>query len=250
MSTSQDDSDQNPSYLVQSEQLNHLLAILPEADYIRLAPHLREVNLSLGQILYEPAEPINTVYFPNQSMISLVQIMENGSTIEAGIVGNDGMLGYPVYLGGQCDSSRAIVQIAGSAIALAPAVLKAEFDRAGALQKLLLCYTQAFLAQVSQTAACNRFHPIEERLARWLLQSQDFARSSTLQMTQDFLSSMLGTRRASITVAAGALQEAGFIYYQRGYIHILNREALESAACECYNVVKAEYNRLLETQIN
>ncbi|MGJ3253864.1 MAG: Crp/Fnr family transcriptional regulator [Elainellaceae cyanobacterium] len=250
MSTSQDESNQNQSYLAQSEQLNHLLAVLPEADYLRLSPYLREVNLSLGQILYEPADPIDTVYFPNQSMISLVQIMENGSTVEAGIVGNDGMLGYPIYLGGQSDSSRAIVQIAGSAIALSPIVLKAEFDRAGILQKLLLCYTQAFLAQVSQTAACNRFYPVEERLSRWLLQSQDFAQSSTLQLTQDFLASMLGTRRASITVAAGALQEAGLIYYQRGYIQILNRDALESAACECYKVVKDEYNRLLATQIN
>lgn len=231
--------------LEQSEQLNQLLVMLPEADYLQLAPHLKTINLSLGQVLYEPTEPISTVYFPNQSMISLVQIMEDGSTIEAGIVGNDGMVGYPVYLGGKWESSRAIVQIPGSAIALSASILQSEFDRKGALHSLLLLYTQAFIAQLSQTAACNRFHPIEERLARWLLQSQDFSRSSTLQLTQDFLSSMLGTRRASITVAAGALQQAGLIRYNRGHIDILNREALESAACECYNTVKTEYDRLL-----
>lgn len=229
-----------------SPPLNSLLTALPEAEYQHLAPHLRPVCLTLGQVLYEPGEPIATVYFPNQSMISLVQIMEDGSTIEAGIVGNDGMTGYSVYLGGQSATSRAIVQIAGSAMALDAVILRAAFERGGKLQKLLLRYTQALLAQVSQTAACNRFHPIEERLARWLLQSQDVARSSTLQLTQDFLSSMLGTRRASITVAARTLQQAGLIYYNRGHIDILNRGALETAACECYRLVRAEYDRLLD----
>ncbi|MEC4813590.1 MAG: Crp/Fnr family transcriptional regulator [Scytonema sp. PMC 1069.18] len=243
MDTSQKKSEYNIS-----QPLNHLLALLPKAEYLRLAPYLREVSLTLGQILYEPGEAIATVYFPNQSMISLVQIMEDGSTIEAGIIGNDGMVGYSVYLGGQYTTSRAIVQIAGSAIALDAAILKAEFERGGMLQKLLLLYTQALLAQISQTAACNRFHPTEERLARWLLQSQDFARSAKLQLTQDFLSSMLGTRRASITVAAGTLQQAGLIHYYRGHIQILNREALESAACECYSIVKSEYTRLLDLQ--
>ncbi|MEL6382495.1 MAG: Crp/Fnr family transcriptional regulator [Cyanobacteria bacterium J06626_18] len=241
----EDESSQDKSLLDQSEQLNHLLAILPETDYARLAPYLRKVDLELGQVLYEPAEPLDTVYFPNQAMISLVQVMENGATVEAGIVGNDGMVGYGVYLGGQHDSSRAIVQIAGNAIALSASVLKTEFDRGESLHTLLLRYTQALLAQISQTAACNRFHPIEERLARWLLQSQDFAHSATLHMTQDFVSSMLGTRRASVTVAAGTLQQAGLIHYNRGQIEILDREALESAACECYGTVKAEYNRLL-----
>lgn len=229
-----------------SSPLNHLLAALPEADYQRLAPHLRSVTFTLGQVLYEPHEPITTVYFPNQAMISLVQIMEDGSTIEAGIVGNNGIVGYPVYLDGQSSSSRIMVQIAGTAFGLDAAILKAEFERGGELQKLLLRYTQALLAQISQTAACNRFHPTEERLARWLLQSQDFARSPTLQLTQDFLASMLGTRRASITVAAGTLQQAGLIHYNRGHIDILNRDALESAACECYKIVRIEYNRLLD----
>lgn len=241
MDTSQNERESNSS-----KPLNHLLAVLPQAEYLRLAPYLREVSLTSGSILFEPGEPIATVYFPNQSMISLVQIMEDGSTIEAGIVGNDGMAGYAVYLGGQYTTSRAIVQIAGSAIALDAAILKAEFQRGSMLQKLLLLYTQAFLAQVSQTAACNRFHPIEERLARWLLQAQDFAGSGTLQLTQDFLSSMLGTRRASVTVAAQTLQQAGLIHYNRGHIQILNRESLELSACECYSIVRSEYARLLD----
>ncbi|MGD1861222.1 MAG: Crp/Fnr family transcriptional regulator [Leptolyngbyaceae cyanobacterium] len=245
MPNSPEDSTRDKSALTQSELLNHLLTALPEGEYRRLAPYLKRVELKLGQILYEPAEPINTVYFPNQSMISLVQVMENGATVEAGIVGNDGIAGYSVYLGGKQDSNRAIVQIPGSAIALSAAILKSEFDRGGALQKILLLYTQALLAQVSQTAACNRFHPTEERLARWLLQSQDFACSSTLQLTQDFLANMLGTRRASVTVAAGTLQKAGLIEYSRGLIEILKREELEAAACECYGIVKAEYDRLL-----
>jgi len=239
-------SDSSKSISNQSPPLNLLLAALPEKDYLRLAPHLKEISWSLGQIIYEPNEIISTVYFPNQAMISLVQIMEDGSTVEAGIVGNDGMLGYPAYLGGKSMSSRAIVQIAGSAIALDATILKSEFSRGEALYRILLLYTQAFLAQVSQTAACNRFHPVEERLARWLLQSQDFAQSDTLQLTQDFLSSMLGTRRASVTVAAGTLQQAGLIHYNRGHIQILNSQGLEAASCECYAVVQAEYRRLLD----
>jgi CRP-like cAMP-binding protein len=182
-------------------------------------------------------------------MISLVQIMEDGSTIEAGIIGNDGILGYPAYLGGQTMSSRAIVQIAGSAIALDAAILQSEFVRCKALHHILLLYTQAFLAQVSQTAACNRFHPVEERLARWLSQSRDFSQSDTLQLTQDFLSSMLGTRRASVTVAAGTLQQAGLIDYNRGHIQILDSKGLKSACCECYAVVQTEYRRLLDSLV-
>lgn len=245
MPNSSDDVTPAKPIAARPEHLNHLLAALPEVDYQRIAPHFREVNLALAQVLYEPGDPVTIVYFPNQSMVSLVQVMENGATVEAGIVGNDGMIGYGVYLGGQRDSSRAIVQIAGTAIALDATRLKAEFDRGEALQKLLLRYTQALLAQVSQTAACNRFHPTEERLARWLLQSQDFARSPTLNLTQDFLANMLGTRRASVTIAAGTLQKAGLIEYSRGTIEILDRDALEAAACECYGIVRTEYDRLL-----
>jgi CRP-like cAMP-binding protein len=245
MPYSSDSFDREGVEFSQSEQLNHLLASLPIDVYERLAPHLKKVDLELRQVLYEPTEPMDIVYFPNQSMVSLVQVMENGSTIEAGVVGNDGMVGYPVYLGGKSSSSRAVVQIPGSAIALDAAILKAEFDRCGDLHTLLLRYSQALLAQISQTAACNRFHPTEERLARWLLQSQDALRSPDLELTQDFLASMLGTRRASITLAAGKLQQAGLIHYNRGFIRIVNRDGLEAAACECYNVVQAEYGRLL-----
>ncbi|MGF1522335.1 MAG: Crp/Fnr family transcriptional regulator [Leptolyngbyaceae cyanobacterium] len=245
MPNSSKDASQKKQISDRPEHLNRLLKALPEADYARLVPHFRNVTLSLGQILYEPSEPVKTAYFPNKSMISLVQVMENGGTVEAGIVGNNGVASYSIYLGGRQDSSRAIVQIAGSAIALDASILKAEFDRGESLQKLLLRYTQALLAQVSQTAACNRFHPTEERLARWLLQSQDFARSATLELTQDFLANMLGTRRASVTVAAGTLQKAGLIEYSRGLINILNRKELELVACECYGVVREEYDRLL-----
>ncbi|WP_413160511.1 Crp/Fnr family transcriptional regulator [Capilliphycus salinus ALCB114379] len=224
---------------------NHLLAALPQAELERLAPYFIEVSLSLGQILHEPQEKIETVYFPTHSMISLVSIMEDGSTVEVGIVGNDGMLGYPVYLGGDYSHTRAIVQIEGTALQLDAGVLKCEFNQGNFLQRLLLLYTQAFLAQVSQTAACNRFHPAEERLARWLLQSQDFAGSEKLNLTQEFLSSMLGIRRASVTVSAGTLQQAGMIRYNRGKITILDRAALEATTCECYQIVRREYNRLL-----
>ena len=231
----------------QMQRLNYLLAHLPDDDYQAIAFDLREVKLSLGQILYEPYQPISTVYFPNQAMVSLVRVMADGSTIEAGIVGNDGILGYPVFLGGTSMSSRAVVQIAGTAMALDATRLQIEFQRGKALQTLLLLYAQAFIAQVSQTAACNRFHAIEERLACWLLQSRDFAQSSHLKLTQDFLSSMLGTRRASITVAAKTLQQKGLIRYNRGHVEILDQRGLEGASCECYDAVRKEYQRLLES---
>ncbi|MDY7021015.1 MAG: Crp/Fnr family transcriptional regulator [Cyanobacteriota bacterium] len=224
---------------------NRLLAALPKAEFQRLAPYLIEVSLSLGQILSEPQDRVEVVYFPTRSMISLVSIMEDGSTVEVGIVGNDGMLGYPVYLGGDSSHTRAIVQIEGTAFQLNGDLLRSEFNRSPSLQRLLLLYTQAFLAQVSQTAACNRFHPVEERLARWLLQSQDFAGSEKLHLTQDFLSSMLGIRRASVTVAARTLQQAGMINYNRGKITIVDRAGLEAATCECYQIVRREYERLL-----
>lgn len=237
--------DSSPEDASLTVPLNRLLASLPKEVYQRLVPHFRVVHLELGQVLHEPNETVVMVYFPNQAMVSLVKVMENGATIEAGVVGNDGIVGYPVFLGGKSSASRAVVQIPGDAIAIDAAVLKTEFNRGGALQQRLLLYSQALIAQISQTAACNRFHPIEERLARWLLQSQDASQSTNLELTQDFLASMLGTRRASITLAAGKLQQAGLIHYSRGVIQILDRAALETTACECYEVVQAEYARLL-----
>ena len=224
---------------------NRLLALLPEDDYRLLATHFRSVVFTSGQVLYEPFEPIATVYFPTSAMISLVQVMEDGTTLEAGVIGSNGMLGYPVYLGGQYDIKRALVQIPGEAIALDALILKTVFEQSGALRNVLLRYTQAFIAQISQTAVCNRFHDTEARLSRWLLQSQDFAQSSELKLTQAFLSSMLGVRRASVTVAANALQTAGLIHYSRGRVRILDRDALIGACCECYGTVRAEYDRLL-----
>jgi CRP-like cAMP-binding protein len=226
---------------------NQLLSSLPEQEYDRLVPHLEEVWLSIGQVLYELDEAIEFVYFPNQSMVSLVSMMENGATTEVGMVGNDGMVGVPVILGGGTTTNRAIVQIEGSAMRMDAATLKAEFQRGGTLQKVLLLYVQALLTQVSQTATCNRHHPLEGRLARWLLSAQDCALTDELLLTQEYIANMLGTRRASVTVAAGVLQQAGIIRYSRGKIMILSRHKLEASACECYSIVKNEFNRLLDS---
>lgn len=238
-------SPQNSDPLSQADCDNLLLKSLPAEDYEPLSPYLTPVNLTLGHILYEPGEMMHTAFFPASSMISFVKVMADGATIEAGVAGHYGVVDCAIFLDGQRSSSRAVVQIAGRAIALDAAVLRSEFNRHGALYDLLLRYSQAFIAQIGQTAACNRFHMAEERLARWLLQSQDALRSSHLELTQGFLSSMLGTRRASVTLAAGRLQQAGLIRYSRGNIEILDREGLESTACECYEVVRDEYTRLL-----
>lgn len=224
---------------------NQLLMALPEIEAERLIPHCTEVWLSLGQVLHEPQDPLTAIYFPHQAMISLVATLQDGSTTEVGVIGNDGVLGYPAFLGGRQTTSRAVVQIAGNATRIETDALDAEFQRGGALQKRLLLHTQALIAQISQTAVCNRFHPIEARLARWLLLAQNCANTSELQFTQDFLADMLGTRRASVTVAAGALQKAGAIHYLRGNIRILDRHLLETKACECYGVIHGEYERLL-----
>ncbi len=225
--------------------INQILAALPEADYQRLSPHFTSVTLTSGQVLQEPDESVTTVYFPERAMISLVSIMLDGSTTEIGLVGNEGMVGLPAILGGERTTSRSIVQIAGSAIQLPAEVLTDEFNRAEKLQKLLLLYTQALLTQVSQSAACNRQHTIEERLARWLLSVHDCVQKDELPLTQEFIANMLGIRRSGVTVAAGILQEAGMIRYHRGHITILNYDHLEATACECYRLVQMEFMRLL-----
>jgi len=226
-------------------QANQILEALPPEEYERLAPHLQHVELTVGDVIYEPYEPIEEVYFPNQAMISLVSLMADGATTEIGLVGNEGMVGLPIFLGGHCTTSLAIVQIADSAFKLKAEILKREFDRGGELQRRLLLYTQALFTQVSQSAACNRQHTIEERLARWLLSVQDCVMKDELPLTQEFIAAMLGTRRSGVTVAAGTLQQAGLIRYSRGKITILNQEALEDTACECYRVVQREFMRLL-----
>lgn len=226
--------------------VNQLLTALPQQEYQQLISHLEYVDLNSGEVLWEPGETMTEVYFPNLAMISLVSIMENGSTTEISLVGKEGMVGLPVFLGGHSTTSRAIVQIGGSALKLNSNILKSEFDKGGELQRLLLLYTQALFTQASQNAACNRQHNIEERLARWLLTTQDCVMKDELHLTQEFISQMLGTRRSGVTVAAGTLQQAGMIRYTRGKITILNREALNATACECYRVIKNEYTRLLK----
>ena len=224
---------------------NRLLGSLSATEYKSLAPDLTEVPLILGQVLCEPKEVLKWVYFPQQAAISLVSILENGSTTEVGLVGNEGVVGYPVFLGGKSMINRAIVQMAGTALRIKAEQLMYHFQQGGKLQQLLLLHTQALLNQVSQTAACNRHHVIDKRLARWLLTARDCVMSHEFRLTQEFIASMLGTRRAGITEAVGRLQQAGMIQTQRGKITILDASALESFACECYSTVCSERHRLL-----
>ncbi|MBD1902612.1 Crp/Fnr family transcriptional regulator [Trichocoleus sp. DQ-A3] len=227
---------------------NRLLAALPDEEYERLVPHLEPVSLPLNQVLYELGVPIEYVYFPQQGIVSLLSVLEDGSTVEAGMVGNDGMVGLPIILGGNKTSNRALVQVAGNGMRMKAEQLRSEFKRGGALQSLLLRYTQALLTQVSQGVACNRLHTIEERLARWLLTVQDRVESDQFPLTQEFIAQMLGTRRSGVTVAAGTLSKAGTIRYSRGKITILNQGDLEAISCECYGIIKAEFGRLLGTE--
>ncbi|KYC42421.1 Crp/Fnr family transcriptional regulator [Scytonema hofmannii PCC 7110] len=224
---------------------NRLLAALPASEYQRLIPHLDFVTLSLKQVLYESGEPIKHVYFPHQAIVSLVSTQSDGSTVEVGVVGNEGMVGLPVIWGGNTTTTTAFVQIANTAMRMETEHLKTEFNRGASLQSLLLRYTQVLFTQVSQTAVCNRLHTIEERLARWLLIVSDRMPSNTFALTQEFIAQMLGTRRSGVTVAAGTLSKAGIIHYSRGRITILNRSDLEATSCECYHLVKAECERLL-----
>ncbi len=224
---------------------NQLLMALPPGEYQRLIPYLKPVSLVLGQIIYEPKQLIKEVYFPVKAMISLVSIMNDSSTTEIGLVGNEGIVGIPVFLGGNISTNRAVVQIEGSAMKIDADILRREFARRKQLQQKLLLYTQARLTQVSQIAACKSHHLIEERLARWLLSIHDCVKQDELPLTQKFISEMLGVRRASVTEAAIALQKAGSISYSRGQITILKREELEQAACECYGLIQREFKRLL-----
>lgn len=232
----------NESYLSVE---NKILAALSKAEYQRLVPYLEQVHLPVKQVLYEAGEPITHVYFPNQAIVSLVCIQEDGSTVEAGMVSNDGMVGLPVIWGGNSTTTTAFMQISGTGMRMKAEILIAEFQRGGELQSLLLRYTQALFTQVTQSAACNRLHTIEERFARWLLMTADRMQSDTFPLTQEFLGQMLGCRRAGVTVAAGTLSRAGMIGYTRGSITILNWSDLENTSCECYSIIKNEYARLL-----
>jgi CRP-like cAMP-binding protein len=224
---------------------NRLLAALPAADYSRIAPHLEVVPMLLGGSIYESGSQLNHVYFPSTSIVSLLYVMENGASAEIAVVGNEGIVGISLFMGGNTTPSRAIVQSAGSGYRLKAAVLKAEFDRGGPLMQLLLRYTQALITQMCQTAVCNRHHSVEQQLCRWLLLSLDRLSSNELVMTQELIANMLGVRREGVTEAAGNLQRAGFIRYSRGHITILDRPGIERSVCECYAVVRKEFDRLL-----
>ncbi|HET9530235.1 MAG TPA: Crp/Fnr family transcriptional regulator [Blastocatellia bacterium] len=224
---------------------NHLLASLPDEEYQRILPHLESVSFSLGEPIYESGKQLKHVFFPTSSIISLLYTMENGSSAEIGVVGNEGVVGIALFMGGDTTPNRAIVQSAGLTLRMKAQALRDEFIRAGQFQLLLLRYTQALITQISQTAVCNRLHPIEQQLCRWLLLSHDRLQSDELKMTQELIANMLGVRREGVTYAAGHLQAEGLIKYARGRITILNREGLEATVCECYKVVKDEYDRLL-----
>jgi len=228
-----------------SPHQNHLLDALPAADYARVAPHLELVPMRLGEVLYEPGIKLRHVYFPTTSIVSLLYVMENGASAEIAVVGNEGMLGVSLFMGGDTTPSRAVVQSAGHGFRLKADLLKTEFGRFGPTMQLLLRYTQALITQMAQTAVCNRHHSVDQQLCRWLLLSLDRLRSNELSMTQQLIANMLGVRREGVTEAAGKLQDAGLISYRRGKIKVLDRAGLEKRTCECYQVVKREYDRLL-----
>jgi CRP-like cAMP-binding protein len=224
---------------------NRLLAALPTDEYERLVPNLQQVSFSLGEVVYEFGGHLDYVYFPTTSIVSLLYTMENGSSAEMGLTGNDGVVGIALFMGGGTMPNRAVVQSAGAAIRMKAKVLQDEFAAGGKFQQLLLRYTQALITQISQTAVCNRLHSVEQQLCRWLLLSHDRVKSDELIMTQELIADMLGVRREGVTVAAGRLQDEGAISYVRGHIKILNRQKLEESVCECYRVVKDEFDRLL-----
>jgi len=224
---------------------NHLLSALPEEVQKRLFPHLEPALLPLGHVLYESGDALRHVYFPTDAIVSLLYVMENGSSAEISVVGNEGLIGVALFMGGESTPSRAIVQSSGSAYRLLGQRLKDEFNRHSELQQLLLRYTQALITQMAQTAVCNRHHSIDQQLCRWLLLSLDRLPSNRLTMTQELIANMLGVRREGVTDAAGKLQRQGVIEYHRGHITVLDRPKLEKLCCECYAVVKKETDRLL-----
>lgn len=224
---------------------NHLLAVLPEAEWERIGPHMVEVDMPLGRVVYESGDRLHHVYFPSTAIISLLYVMEDGASAEIAIVGNEGVVGIALFMGGETTPSRAVVQSAGKAYRLDARILKEEFHRAGPMQRLLLRYTQALITQMAQTAVCNRHHSIDQQLCRWLLLSIDRLPGNELKMTQELIANMLGVRRPGVTEAAMKLQEAGLISYSYGHIEVLDRPGLEKRACECYGVVKREFDRLL-----
>jgi CRP-like cAMP-binding protein len=224
---------------------NQLLAALPEAEWARWLAHMEPVDMPLGKVLYESGRRLTHVYFPTTSIVSLLYVMEDGASAEIAVVGHEGLVGVSLFMGGESTTSRAVVQSAGHAFRLKAAVMMQEFNRAGPVLHLLLRYTQALITQMAQTAVCNRHHSLDQQLCRWLLLSLDRLASNDLVMTQELIANMLGVRREGVTEAAGQLQAAGLIEYRRGRITVLDRPRLEQRTCECYAVVKDEYDRLL-----
>src|SRR5450432_4681062 len=224
---------------------NHILDALPAPDRERLFPHLKLVELPLGSVLYESGDALRHIYFPTDSIVSLLYVLANGASAEISIVGNEGAIGVALFMGGETTTNRAIVQSAGSAYRLTGRRLKQEFERHGDLLHILLRYTQALITQMAQTAVCNRHHTVDQQLCRWLLLSLDRLSSDEILMTQQLIADMLGVSRGGVTDAAGKLHAAGIINYSRGRISVIDRVALEREVCECYDVVKKEYDRLL-----
>ena len=232
-----------------SPKQNHVLAALPVADYARLLPDLELVQMPLGWPVYESGGHMCYLYFPTTSLVSLLYVMEDGASAEIAISGNEGLVGIALFMGGETTPSRAIVQSAGDGYRLKASVLKREFAQGGSLQHLALRYTQALITQMAQTAVCNRHHTLDQQLCRWLLLSLDRLTGNELAMTQELIADMLGVRREGVTEAAGRLQADGLIRYSRGHIKVLDRARLEQRVCECYAVVKREYDRLLPYKI-
>lgn len=219
---------------------NLLLAALPRKEYRRLLPQLERVAMPFAEVLYEPGDVIRHVYFPNDSIVSLLSVVAERSTLEVGLVGDEGMAGLPVFMGVSTSGNRALVQGTGTAMRMKAAELRTESERLGPLHRLLRRYAHSLLTQVSQTAACNRFHMVDARLARWLLMTHDRSRSDEFRMTQEFMSNMLGVRREGVNKAATALQRSELISYSRGHIRVLDRAGLEAVSCECYLVIREE----------
>jgi len=229
----------------QDPKTNQLLAVLPRDEWRRWQPHLEPVDLPLGHVLYEPGGTLEHVFFPTTAIVSLLYVMENGASAEIAVVGLEGLVGISLFMGGESTPSRAVVQSAGQAYQLSAKLIKEEFNRSHAVMHLLLRYTQALITQMAQTAVCNRHHSLDQQLCRWLLLSMDRLRGNELVMTQELIANMLGVRREGVTESALKLQRAGLISYSRGHITVIDRAGLEKRTCECYAVVKKEYDRLL-----
>ncbi len=235
------------SPLVKSQ--NSLLAAVPGAEFERWATDLEWVDLKLGQVLQEPGVATNYVYFPTTAIVSLLYVLEDGASTEIAVIGHEGVLGVSLLMSGDATPCRAVVQSAGAALRLRASVVQYDFNRSNVVMHLMLRYTEALMAQMTQTAVCNRHHTLDQQLCRWLLLSLDRLRGNDLRMTQELIANMLGVRREGVTTAALKLQRSGLIEYSRGLIHVLDRKGLEARTCECYGVVKKEYNRLLERRI-